>query len=478
MISILTAYFTFRSYKQHNDDELQRHIKVIDTLGDKTTDIDKKIRAREEKSKLDFARNLKAIINLKSLLIKDVTFFADTIWEFQPQINVLLGKNGYGKSHLLRTIVSLLQVDPKTYEVFGEGDKKALLKISLTRDDRLETLRASKEILKNAIGKMPVLAIPDSRFINKSRTSIASTEDDLIDLNEKGAYHFIHELPYEAIIQRFLHDLCITYLEGGKTFDLPVFGLISKVVNKLTDKSFAFHKIESITGEGRFRIKVFTEGNENNPLPIQKASQGTLSVVAMFGLIYNFLRSVWSDSLAEEIYKKPAIVFIDEIDAHLHPSWQQKFIGLLRETFPRVQFIMTAHSPIIVAGCLENEVAVLRKGQNGFFVEQVNEHLLGARSGELYSRLFETEDLDENFLYYLTQYTLSSSHCKRINELDLRKHRTSSEQDELSNLYRKVRYSSEAAEIKQRRESEDAQKQLQDLEAENRALKSQLSQKG
>jgi predicted ATP-binding protein involved in virulence len=43
-----------------------------------------------------------------------------------------------------------------------------------------------------------------------------------------------------------------------------------------------------------------------------------------------------------------AIVMVDEVDLHLHPSWQQRVMADLLRTFPRTQFILTTHSPFIV----------------------------------------------------------------------------------------------------------------------------------
>ncbi len=42
------------------------------------------------------------------------------------------------------------------------------------------------------------------------------------------------------------------------------------------------------------------------------------------------------------------IVFIDEIDAHLHISIQKKIMGFLTKSFPSIQFIVTTHSPFVV----------------------------------------------------------------------------------------------------------------------------------
>lgn len=45
----------------------------------------------------------------------------------------------------------------------------------------------------------------------------------------------------------------------------------------------------------------------------------------------------------------PGIVMIDEVDLHLHPQWQKRIISSLRETFPKVQFIVTTHSPQVLS---------------------------------------------------------------------------------------------------------------------------------
>lgn len=56
-----------------------------------------------------------------------------------------------------------------------------------------------------------------------------------------------------------------------------------------------------------------------------------------------------------------AIVLVDELDLHLHPQWQRRITGYLDELFPKVQFIVTAHSPLVVQGAGVTNVAVLRR---------------------------------------------------------------------------------------------------------------------
>jgi len=43
------------------------------------------------------------------------------------------------------------------------------------------------------------------------------------------------------------------------------------------------------------------------------------------------------------------IIMIDEVDAHLHPSWQARIMPSLMEVFPNIQFLVTTHSPKVLS---------------------------------------------------------------------------------------------------------------------------------
>jgi len=58
---------------------------------------------------------------------------------------------------------------------------------------------------------------------------------------------------------------------------------------------------------------------------------------------------------------EPGIVLIDEIDLHLHPLWQRHAMEDLSKCFPKLQFVATAHSPLIVQAAEGANLAVLRK---------------------------------------------------------------------------------------------------------------------
>ncbi len=60
---------------------------------------------------------------------------------------------------------------------------------------------------------------------------------------------------------------------------------------------------------------------------------------------------------------EPGIVLVDEIDLHLHPTWQRKVVAFLRDLFPKTQFIVTAHSPLVVQSADDINVIVLHRDE-------------------------------------------------------------------------------------------------------------------
>jgi predicted ATP-binding protein involved in virulence len=61
----------------------------------------------------------------------------------------------------------------------------------------------------------------------------------------------------------------------------------------------------------------------------------------------------------------PAIMLVDEIDLHLHPSWQQRVLSDLMRAFPSTQFIVTTHSPQVISTVKRENIRVFSKGTDG-----------------------------------------------------------------------------------------------------------------
>ena len=417
-----------------------------------------------------FQENLRTESKLDYVELEQTTFYDQVRWNLTSGMNILLGRNGYGKTYLLRGMLALLQYEDNVAAQTLENGSGT---ISLLRNgDEERTIHFEKEYFdeEDAVGKLPVLAIPDMRFVNRSSTVLTpmfveKSDSDLGDLAANGAWHFLRERPYDSMIQSLLYGLCLDYWENDRQFTGEQFDLIRGVVRELTDQSFEFDRV--MRDREKFTLYVRTEGNESNPLPIQKASQGTLSVVAMFGLIYDFLKSLRQES--GEVLKRSGIVVIDEVDAHLHPYWQQKIVSLLRGRFPRVQFIITAHNPIVVAGCLEDEVAVLRKNpERGFSLVQFPNDFIGWQPEEIYRRVFEIENPDETFTHYDALRPFKGQLEEQAAELAKREARSPEEERTLEEVEEKLLYIEKVEQTRSRRISQE------ELERENRMLRDRV----
>lgn len=67
---------------------------------------------------------------------------------------------------------------------------------------------------------------------------------------------------------------------------------------------------------------------------------------------------------------EPAIVLVDEIDLHLHPEWQRKILQFLTAQFPKTQFIVTSHSPLIVQSANNINLVLLEKNGDHVTIKQ------------------------------------------------------------------------------------------------------------
>lgn len=105
-----------------------------------------------------------------------------------------------------------------------------------------------------------------------------------------------------------------------------------------------------VTADG---LWVAPEGDPERAYPLRKMSDG-FRVVA--SLVLDIVRQVQNaygaldtglDDDGHPVVRMPGVVIIDEVDAHLHVTWQRRIGDWLRAHFPRIQFIVTSHSPYV-----------------------------------------------------------------------------------------------------------------------------------
>lgn len=149
--------------------------------------------------------------------------------------------------------------------------------------------------------------------------------------------------------------------------------------------------------------------NEANWIEFRHLSEGQRNMAALVGDIA-WKAAQLNPHLGERALKEtPGVVFIDELDMHLHPEWQRMIVRKLQEIFPELQFICATHSPQIIGEVPAAEVRILAEGDDyspayaqGIDSSRVLEEIMGshARRIEDQKRISEIAVAldEENFL--------------------------------------------------------------------------------
>ena len=97
-------------------------------------------------------------------------------------------------------------------------------------------------------------------------------------------------------------------------------------------------------------------------LPIRSLSDGERGVLALVLDLTRRLAQA-NPEMDDPAAEAGAVVLVDEIELHLHPSWQRRIVGNLTETFPNCQFIATTHSPQTIGEIAHDRIHVMSNGE-------------------------------------------------------------------------------------------------------------------
>ncbi len=185
-----------------------------------------------------------------------------------------------------------------------------------------------------------------------------------------------------------------------------------------------WHSLEySVTYEKSLILK----HNEQGILKVEMLSDGIRGVLAMVGdIAYRCIKL--NPHLGLNAAKETrGIVMIDEVDMHLHPAWQQTILGNLIKAFPKIQFIVTTHSPQVISTVPSHQIRILDEGQ----VHSAEAGTQGAEASRILRRIFEVDPRPQNQpnTKKLNEY-LDLVYADKWNDEDAKKKR-----DELNAIY-------------------------------------------
>ncbi len=129
---------------------------------------------------------------------------------------------------------------------------------------------------------------------------------------------------------------------------------------------------------GQFRLYASTPYGS---VPVAELGYGYQSTLAWVVDLAARMIAAYPES--EDPLAEPAVVLVDEIDLHLHPKWQRTLLSELTARFPNVQFIATAHSPLIVQAAPDANVVVLRREGDHVVIDRMPESVRNWRVDQI-----------------------------------------------------------------------------------------------
>ena len=144
----------------------------------------------------------------------------------------------------------------------------------------------------------------------------------------------------------------------GKIPELEaVYAAMESCYRKITGYSDV--KVQYSMGTRELEIAYRNEDNELMRIPINQLSDGYKSTISLVADIA-YRMAVLNPQLLDKVCTETdGIVLIDEIDLHLHPTWQQRILEDLTDIFPKLQFVVSTHAPSVISSAKSENLLIL-----------------------------------------------------------------------------------------------------------------------
>ena len=362
----------------------------------------------------------------------ELPYFGEVILAFDKQVNLFVGPNASGKSTLLRTINAMyslalgVESAPRIGGEVGtitnvpaEEDSAGNLYLnyySVNQDRPLVVMKASDDWPRDMKGvkwgNIPLLYIPATRIHLAGMHVFGETLEMPSDIElAQAAGRPLFNWSFGLFSGPFVRSLIDSMPEA---FNLNVrerrqFEKAVQLVGYSCAKSISSEVMHGVspqtyveTDEGELDIEfvlrrhrsmgiVTSDNILGEPLyagALSSGTQGTLLWIWALAIkIAHHYR--WEEGWEN----MPAILLIDEIENHLHPTWQRRVIPELLRHFPGLQIFATTHSPFVVAGLKKGQVHLLKRDENGVVTYKPNsEDIVGWTADEILRNMMGVED--------------------------------------------------------------------------------------
>ncbi|HZF08318.1 MAG TPA: AAA family ATPase [Thermoanaerobaculia bacterium] len=347
------------------------------------------------------------------LVLRNVRCFREATIELHPQLTVLLGENGAGKTTVIEALASLTHAEEEGLPAFPltHGAKSGEIAVYVAAVKRpVARWKAGGAGTRQRLPiDRPFLAYGRYRrvYFPDEDGSYPAPNPTLAELAAR-AYQGCTATVFRPDTH-LLRDLAryLVVLHEARKSDPRIDATWKRLDSSLSQLGQGLTGITFDEGKTEWIPQVVRNGF---PLELKELSDGYQAVlVIVFDLV---LRYLYLFPTLEDPLLGRATVAIDEVDLHLHPRWQRTVAAQLTTLFPNTQFILTTHSPAVVQGAIDSrhQVVSLRE-ETG----QVTATSLTAK---------ETEDLDGaeigSVLLEEKLFSLDSRYSTKFSEVEER----------------------------------------------------------
>lgn len=341
-------------------------------------------------------------MKIEKINIKNFKCFEDVTFKLNEQFTVFIGDNATGKTSVLDALavaagsffLGIDGVSSKTIsqneirQITTDNQPRPQLPVTIIAYGKVagETINWKREITHKSITSKDAINIKDKAkgILSRSRAKEGRTKEirDIFPViahystcrlcaeHEKIGFQkqeegilmaYTNSISGKSSSKEFLswyktqEDSVFKYNQDIEIAHLNAFKeIILKLIpdNRWTDMSFD-RKTDQFVGT------FIDNTGKTEKLGFSQLSDGFQNVIKLAAdIAYRCIQL--NPHLAERaVIDTPGIVLIDEIDLHLHPNWQRRIVGDLKNCFPNIQFVATTHSPFIIQSLKKHELIPL-----------------------------------------------------------------------------------------------------------------------
>jgi predicted ATPase len=285
-----------------------------------------------------------------------------------PNVTLLLGDNGSGKTTILRAIAASA-FGPAAKDLLrdsslvrhGENTARIFAKLLLHQQDQAQGERIDSDIELNRRGERLDVQLGSTLF-EQFWGPVYESENDAFFVVGYGATRRVERLDtYDSGARsrsRAARDLRVQSLFEEAFSLIPLGSWLPGLASRNPGRyKQVEHLLNALLAPGHYRFSGEQAKNGDYafywgdmPVPFQSLSDGYRAFV---GWVADLLYHVcFGCPPGRKLIESQGIVLVDEIDLHLHPKWQMQVVKTVAKALPKMQFVFTSHSPL-VAGSLE-----------------------------------------------------------------------------------------------------------------------------